>query len=63
MYEQTQNWLVYFLSFVSTNKGASMLRISLIASVVKVKVENIFKGSLDSIPSPSPSVKIQIIGG
>ena len=27
------------------------------------KVENISKGSLDSIPSPSPSVKIQIMGG
>ena len=28
-----------------------------------IKVENILKGSLDSIPSPSPSVKIQIMGG
>ena len=27
------------------------------------KVEKISKGSLDSIPSPSPSVKIQIKGG
>ena len=27
------------------------------------KVEKILKGSLDSIPSPSPSVKIQIIDG
>ena len=27
------------------------------------KVENIFKGSLDLIPSSSTSVKIQIIGG
>ena len=27
------------------------------------KVENILKGSLDSIPSPSPSMKIQIMGG
>ena len=27
------------------------------------KVEKIVKGSLDSIPSPSSSVKIQIIGG
>ena len=26
------------------------------------KVEKILKGSLDSIPSPSPSVKIQITG-
>ena len=28
-----------------------------------IKVENNLKGSLDSIPSPSPSVKIQINGG
>ena len=28
-----------------------------------VKVETILKGSLDLIPSPSPSVKIQIMGG
>ena len=27
------------------------------------KVEEILKGSLDSIPSPSPLVKIQIMGG
>ena len=27
------------------------------------KVENILKGILDFIPSPSPSVKIQIMGG
>ena len=27
------------------------------------KVGNILKGSLDLIPSPSPSVKIQIMGG
>ena len=27
------------------------------------KVENILKGRLDSIPSPSPSVTIQIMGG
>ena len=28
-----------------------------------LKVEKILKGSLDSIPSPSTSVKIQIMGG
>ena len=27
------------------------------------KIEKILKGGLDSIPSPSPSVKIQIMGG
>ena len=32
-------------------------------STNKMLVENILKGSLDSIPSPSPSVKIQIMGG
>ena len=31
--------------------------------VVNFKVEKILKGSLYLIPSPSPSVKIQIIGG
>jgi len=30
---------------------------------VLVKVEKILKGSLDSIPSPLSSVKIQIMGG
>ena len=29
----------------------------------KYKVEKILKGSLDSIPSSSPAVKIQIISG
>ena len=29
----------------------------------KGKVENIYEDSLDLIPSPSPSVKVQIIGG
>ena len=30
--------------------------------VLAFKVENMLNGSLDSIPSPSPSVKIQIMG-
>ena len=30
---------------------------------IKGKIEKNLKGSLDSIPSPSPSVKIQIMGG
>ena len=30
---------------------------------ISSKVENILKGSLDLIPSPLPSVKIQIMGG
>ena len=32
-------------------------------SPCNIKVENILKGSLDSIPSPSHSVKIQIMSG
>ena len=35
----------------------------LITRIVIGKVEKIWKDSLDWIPSPSPSVKIQIIGG
>ena len=31
-------------------------------SITTIKVENILKGSQDSIPSPSPSMKIQIMG-
>ena len=35
----------------------------LIFNKIRNKVEKILKGSLDSIPSPSPTVKIQIMGG
>ena len=28
-----------------------------------LKLENVLKGCLDLIPSPSPSVKIQVVGG
>ena len=28
-----------------------------------LKLEDVLKGSLDLIPSPSPSMKIQVIGG
>ena len=35
----------------------------LVGSIVVDKVEKILKGSLDSIPSLSPSVKIQMMGG
>ena len=33
-----------------------------ISGILFPKVEKILKGSLDSIPSPAPSVKIQIMG-
>jgi hypothetical protein len=39
-----------------------MLSVSSITYIFN-KVEKILKGSLDSIPPPSPSVKIQIMGG
>ena len=38
-------------------------RIILLPNKLSLKVETILKGSLDSILSPSPSVKIQIVGG
>ena len=31
--------------------------------VKAIKVENFLKGSLDSIPSPSPSVKFKLLAG
>jgi hypothetical protein len=34
-----------------------------LTNVKTSKVEKVLKGSLDLIPSPSPSVKIQVIGG
>ena len=42
--------------------GISKL-VLLTASIQLGKVENIYEDSLNLIPSPSPSVKIQIIGG
>ena len=38
------------------------LRLTTWGKLSSFKVENILKGSLDSMLSPSPSVKIQIIG-
>ena len=43
-----------------------MLKLNLLVSVTPVvdfKVEKIWEDSMDSIPSPLPSVKIQIISG
>ena len=46
------------------NGLATLPTASLVCSISLVsKVKNILKGSMDSIPLPSPSVKIQIIGG
>ena len=37
--------------------------LGVLGDAFKFKVEEILEGCLDSFPSPSPSVKIQIIGG
>ena len=47
--------MFYMYFFLFCNFVLSCLKI-------KLKVEKMLKGSLDSIPSPSPSVKIQIMG-
>ena len=44
------------MSFLDLSRGVAI-------GVTRLKLENILKDSLDSIPSPSPSVKIQILGG
>jgi hypothetical protein len=49
-------------SFISISKLQNKLLYNLLEKYT-VNVENISNGSLDSIPSPSPSVKIQTIGG
>ena len=41
----------------------ALQRIGVLSEHSNVKVEKILEGSLDSIQSPSPSVKIQILGG
>ena len=46
-----------------TNVDDSQNEIYSSLSQIPLKVENFLKGSLDSIPSPSPSVKIQIMVG
>ena len=56
--QTTQNIIIgtfFMISMIHKHEYASR-KISL------CKVEKILKGSLDSIPSPLPSVKIQIIG-
>ena len=45
-----------------TNVDDSQNEIYSSLSQIPLKVEKNLKGSLDSIPSPSPSVKIQIMG-
>ena len=50
------HWLLWFQTF-SLNLWFGLIDMSLI------KVEMFLKGSLDSMPSCSPSMKIQIMGG
>ena len=51
-------WTFYFINSMNFNAEFPTLVPNKL-----IKVEKILKGSLDSIPSPSPSVKIQIMGG
>ena len=57
---QIYRYLVFMARKNSTTRKV-LLKISAMKSIVKV--EKILKGSLDSITSPSPSVKMQIMGG
>ena len=51
-------------AFAST-ETANIANVEITATFKNIasKVDKILKGSLDLIPSPSPSVKIQIMGG
>ena len=73
---QTRLWLYYEIVGLALNDFSLTLRIiafcrqlfclifcCLHSIYYDSKVYKILKGSLDSIPSPSPSVKLQIIGG
>ena len=51
------------ISIFMTSKKSGLIRSNIFNKFNVSKVENILKGSLDSIQSPSPSVKSQITGG
>ena len=55
--DKSNVWWLEFLNFQFSYLKSFSYKIQLVC-----KVEKILKGSLDSIPSPSPSMKIQIIG-
>ena len=57
------NWFYHSSSHIAPLIFQIMNHFSLHFYNLNFIVENILKGSLDSIPSPSPSVKIQIMGG
>ena len=55
---------IFTLIFLIQNfKFCPKLTISILDPIKSIKAEKILKGMLNSIPSPSPSVKIQIMGG
>ena len=55
---------IFTLIFLIQNfKFCPKLTISILDPIKSIKAEKILKGILNSIPSPSPSVKIQIMGG
>ena len=49
--------------FVSENYHPACIVVPSLISQNYFKIEKLLKGSLDLIPSPSPSVNIQIMGG
>ena len=51
------------MSFLSSVVSSLKLAFTYVISGFSFKVENILKGSLDLISSPSLSVQIQIMGG
>ena len=65
---KTLEWLQNFLEWMM--KEDSLCFMSILTNILLIwlnlflaKVDNISKCSLDSIPSPLPSVRIQIMGG
>ena len=58
-----QNMMKFALHWSTTYYTTSDLKLRIPFVNCKGKVEDFLKGSLDWIPSPSPSVKIQIFGG
>ena len=55
-------FVYYYCLFICNDTKFMTARSSILEVQGLIKVEKILKGSLDSIPSPSPSVKIQIMG-
>ena len=64
----THKLLIFFIGYtnghlINKNTKAGDIYRSFYLTTCNSKVEKVIKGSLVSIPSPSPSVKIQIMGG